>query len=154
MSTWTTPSPVELALTRSFDAPQELVFAAFTDPARVVNWLLGPEGWTMPVCEIDLRQGGRWHMEWRRADGSELSTDGEYLEVTPCSRTQQTESWGGDWARTVNTTEFVADGASRTTVVRTMWFPSREARDRALGAGMDDGATASYDRLEAYLKTL
>ena len=107
---WTTPSPVEVAMTRTFDAPQKLVFEAFTRPAHVVHWMLGPEGWTMPVCEIDLRPGGRWHMVWRRDDGSEMAMSGEYQEVTPWSRTVQTESWGAQWASTVNTTEFIADG--------------------------------------------
>ncbi|GAB2981764.1 SRPBCC family protein [Saccharothrix stipae] len=150
---WTTPSDVEVAVTRTFDAPQRLVFDAFTKPEHVVHWMLGPDGWTMPVCEIDLRPGGRWHMVWRRADGSEMSMTGEFQEVTPHSRTVQTESWGPEWASTVNTTEFIADG-DRTTVVQTMRFPSRADRDRAVETGMKDGADTSYDRLDAYLATV
>ncbi|MFD1150219.1 SRPBCC family protein [Saccharothrix hoggarensis] len=147
---WTTPSDLEVAVTRSFGAPQRLVFDAFTKPEHVARWMLGPEGWTMPVCEIDLRPGGRWHMVWRRANGEEMAMTGEYQEVTPHSRTVQTESWGPDWATTVNTTEFIADG-DRTTVVQTMKYPSRADRDRALDTGMTDGADISYDRLDAYL---
>lgn len=150
---WTTPSDVEVAMTRTFDAPQALVFDAFTKPEHVVHWMLGPDGWTMPVCEIDLRPGGAWHMVWRREDGSELSMTGKYLEVTPHSRTVQTESWGPEWPETVNTTEFIASG-ERTTVVQTMRFPSREARDRATETGMKDGAGTSYERLADYLATL
>ncbi|QFZ23234.1 SRPBCC family protein [Saccharothrix syringae] len=148
--TWTTPSEVEVAMTRTFNAPQALVFDAFTRPEHVVHWMLGPEGWTMPVCEIDLREGGAWHMVWRREDGREMAMSGKYLEVAPHSRTVQTESWGPGWPETVNTTEFTASG-ERTTVVHTVRFPSREARDRALETGMRDGATASYERLAEYL---
>ncbi len=150
---WTTPSAVEVAMTRTFDAPRELVFDAFTKPEHVVHWMLGPEGWTMPVCEIDLRPDGAWHMVWRREDGSEMSMTGRYLEVTPPSRTVQTESWGPGWPETVNTTEFIAEGG-RTTVVQTMRFPSPEARERATATGMEDGATTSYERLAEYLSTL
>ena len=137
-------------MTRTFDAPQKLVFEAFTRPEHVVHWMLGPEGWTMPVCEIDLRPGGRWHMVWRRDDGSEMAMSGEYQEVTPWSRTVQTESWGAQWASTVNTTEFIADG-DRTTVVQTMKYPSQADRDRAMETGMKNGAEISYERLAAYL---
>ncbi|PSL54521.1 uncharacterized protein YndB with AHSA1/START domain [Saccharothrix carnea] len=152
-SSWSTPSDVEVAVTRTFDAPQKLVFDAFTKPEHVVHWMLGPEGWTMPVCEIDLRPGGRWHMVWQRADGTEMAMTGEYQEVTPWSRTVQTESWGPEWASTVNTTEFIADG-ERTTVVQTMKYPSRADRDRAMETGMKDGADISYERLDAYLKSV
>ncbi|CCH34869.1 SRPBCC family protein [Actinosynnema sp. NPDC047251] len=152
-SAWSTPSDVEVAVTRRFDAPQRLVFEAFTSPEHIVHWMLGPEGWTMPVCEVDLRPGGTWHMVWRRADGTEMSMTGTYLSVTPHSETVQTEAWGDDWPETVNTTRFVDEG-ERTTVVQTMKYPSREARDRAMQTGMTEGADTSYDRLEAYLATL
>ena len=147
---WSLPSDVEVAMTRTFDAPRHLVFDAFTKPEHVVHWMLGPDGWTMPVCEIDLRPGGRWHMVWHRPDGTTMSMVGRYLEVTPHTRTVQTESWGPEWPETVNTTEFIADG-DRTTVVQTMRYPSKEARDRASETGMRDGATTSYERLAAYL---
>ena len=150
---WTTPSAVEVAMTRTFDAPQKLVFEAFTKPEHVVRWMLGPEGWTMPVCEIDLRPGGRWRMVWRRADGSEMAMTGEYQEVTPWEKTVQTESWGPEWASTVNTTRFIADG-DRTTVVQTMEYPSQADRDRALETGMKDGAEISYERLATYLASV
>ncbi|GAA1346810.1 SRPBCC family protein [Saccharothrix algeriensis] len=149
-SRWSTPSDAEVAVTRTFDAPRRLVFDAFTKPEHIVHWMLGPEGWTMPVCEVDLRPGGRWHMVWRRADGAGMSMTGAYLEVTPHSRTVQTESWGEDWAETVNTTTFTEDGP-RTTVVQTMKYPSTAARDRAMRTGMTDGADTSYDRLAEYL---
>ena len=71
-TTVATPSDHEIVVTRLVAAPRRLVFEAYTNPAHVVHWMLGPEGWTMPVCEIDLRPGGAWHFVWRRSDGSEM----------------------------------------------------------------------------------
>ena len=70
-TTFTTPSDREVQWTRVFDAPRRLVFDAWTNPKHIPNWMLGPEGWTMPVCEVDLRPGGTWLFVWRKADGSE-----------------------------------------------------------------------------------
>jgi uncharacterized protein YndB with AHSA1/START domain len=94
-TTFTAPSDREIAMTRVFDAPRRLVFEAWTNPEHVPHWLLGPEGWTMPVCEIDLRPGGSWHFVWRRSDGTEMEMRGEYREITPPERLVSTESWGG-----------------------------------------------------------
>ncbi|MBC8075334.1 MAG: SRPBCC domain-containing protein, partial [Chloroflexales bacterium] len=92
----TTPSEREIVITRVVNAPRALVFAAYTDPAHVSHWMLGPQGWTMPVCEIDLRPGGAWHFVWRRSDGSEMAMNGVYQEITPPDRLVTTEAWGGD----------------------------------------------------------
>ena len=86
-------------MTHVVDAPRALVFEAHTSPEHVPHWLTGPEGWTMPVCEIDLRPGGEWHFVWRRDDGSEMDMRGEYREVEPPARLVNTESWGADWPR-------------------------------------------------------
>ena len=77
-TTFTTPSDREIVMTRVFDAPRRLVFEAWTNPEHLPHWMLGPEGWTMPVCEIDLRPGGAWHFVWRRADGTEMGMRGVY----------------------------------------------------------------------------
>jgi len=69
-TTFSTPSDREIMSTRVFDAPRRLVWEAWTNPKHVPQWLLGPAGWTMPVCEIDLRPGGEWHFVWRRSDGT------------------------------------------------------------------------------------
>jgi uncharacterized protein YndB with AHSA1/START domain len=153
VTTFTTPSDREIAMSRVFDAPKRLLWAALTDPRHLPKWMLGPAGWTMPVCEVDLRPGGAWHFVWRRADGTEMGMTGVYREVNPYDRLVNTEAWGGDWAETLNTTElFEADG--RTTVVTTMLFPSHEARDRAMGTGMNDGVERSYALLDEYLRTM
>jgi len=146
----TTPSDVEVAMSRVFDAPREMVFKAFTDPALVRRWMLGPEGWTMPVCEIDLRPGGSWRFVWRKASGTEMEMQGTYTEVDPPARVVHTEKWGPEWPETVNTLTLVEKGG-RTTITQTMRYPSKETRDAAMKTGMADGATQSYDRLAKIL---
>jgi uncharacterized protein YndB with AHSA1/START domain len=145
-----TPSDTEIEVTRVVDAPRELVFDCWTKPEHITRWMLGPPGWTMPVCEVDLRPGGSWHFVWRAEDGSELDMRGVYREVASPGRLVATEQWGGDWPETLNTTVF-SDEDGMTLVTATMLYPSREARDAALGTGMKDGMGMSFDRLDAYL---
>src|SRR5260370_24151554 len=150
---FTTPSDRELVTTRVFDAPRRLVWEAWTNPKHVQRWMLGPTGWTMPVCEIDLRLGGAWHFVWRRADGTEMAMRGVYREVTPPERLVATESWGGDWPATVNTL-VLSEKDGKTTMTQTLLWPSKEARDRALGTGMQSGMSTSFDRLAEQLQTM
>ena len=150
----TTPSDQEIRLTRLFSAPRRLVFDAMTKPEHVKQWWgrLG-EGYSVPVCEIDLRPGGEWHFVWRRSDGSELDMRGEYREVEAPERLVSTESWGGDWPETLNTL-LLTEEDGKTTLTSTMLYPSPETRDAALETGMKDGATVSFDRLAEYLRTM
>src|SRR5213595_3555406 len=85
-TTYSMPTDRELVITRTFDAPRALVWAAFTDPKHIPNWHTGPEGFTMPVCEIDLRPGGSWRYVWRNPHGREFSAAGTYREVDPPKR--------------------------------------------------------------------
>jgi uncharacterized protein YndB with AHSA1/START domain len=147
---FTTPSDVEIVATRTFDAPRRRVWDVHTIPEHVQQWLLGPDGWTMPVCEIDLRPGGSWHWVWRSSDGTEMEMRGEYREVIAPERLVNTESWGAQWPETLNTNVFTEENG-RTTVVCTVLYPSKEARDAARKTGMEDGWSVSYDRLDAYL---
>ncbi len=152
-TTFETASDTELVATRTFDAPIELVWEMWTKPEHLSKWLLGPEGWTMPVCEIDLRPGGAWRYVWRKDDGTEMGMTGEVREVEPPTRLVQTENWGGDWPETLNTLElFEEDG--RTRMILSISYPSQDARDRAIGTGMNDGASVSFDRLDDYLASL
>lgn len=151
-TTLTTPSDREVVVTRVVKAPRQLVFAAYTDPAHLPNWMLGPDGWTMPVCEIDLRPGGAWRFVWRRDDGSEMEMRGVYLEIDPPGRLVNTESWGGDWPETRNTLLLTEEGGS-TTITQHVLYASREARDAALQTGMADGMEQSLARLEGHLTT-
>jgi uncharacterized protein YndB with AHSA1/START domain len=152
-TTFTTPSDREIVMTRVLDAPRRLVFEAWTDPKHVAQWMLGPEGWTMPVCEIDLRPGGSWHFVWRRADGSEMSMRGEYREIVPPERLVSTENWGEDWPESLTTVELTEEDG-KTTIKQTSLYPSREARDAAMQTGMLEGASLTFDRLAAYLQTI
>jgi uncharacterized protein YndB with AHSA1/START domain len=149
---FTTPSEREVVITRVVDASRRLVWDAHTKREHVPHWMLGPDGWTMPVCEIDLRPGGRWHFVWRRADGTELGMHGEYREITPPERLVSTESWGEEWPETLNTLH-LSEKDGKTTLTQTILYPSREARDAALQTGMKEGASQSYDRLDEYLAT-
>jgi uncharacterized protein YndB with AHSA1/START domain len=152
-TTVTTPSDREVVLTRVIDAPRRLVFAAYTDPEHVPHWMLGPDGWSMPVCEIDLRPGGQWHFVWRRPNGEEMEMRGEYREIDPPERIVNTESWGGEWPETLNTL-ILTEHDGQTTITQRVLYPSQDARDAALGTGMKDGASISYARLETYLRTV
>ena len=150
---FTTPSDQEIVMTRVVDAPRRLVFAAHTNPAHVPHWMVGPDGWTMPVCEIDLRPGGAWHFVWRQSDGTEMEMRGVYQEIVPPERVVCTESWGGDWPETLNTLVLIErDG--KTTITQRVRYPSKAARDAALKSGMQEGMSQSYDRLAEYLRTI
>jgi uncharacterized protein YndB with AHSA1/START domain len=152
-TTFTTPSDREIVMTRVLDAPRTLVWEAHTNPEHLPHWMTGPEGWTMPVCEIDLSPGGAWHFVWRRSDGTEMEMRGVYREITPPERLVNTESWGADWPETLNTLVLTEENG-KTTITSTILYPSKEARDAALATGMKDGASMSFDRLAEYLRTL
>jgi uncharacterized protein YndB with AHSA1/START domain len=147
------PSDREIVMTRVVDAPRTLVFEAWTNPEHVPHWMLGPSGWTMPVCEIKLQPGGTWHFVWRRSDGTEMAMRGVYREITPPDRIVYTESWGGDWAETLNTLILSEEDGKTTFSVRIL-YPSKEARDAVLKTGMIEGASESFDRLAEYLRTM
>jgi len=150
---FTTPSDREIVATRVVDATRSLVWEALTSPEHVPHWMLGPEGWTMPVCEIDLRPDGEWHFVWRGPDGAEMEMRGVYREVVPPERLVNTESWGGEWPETLNTLVLTEEDG-KTTMVSTVLYPSKDAREAALGTGMKEGWSASYDRLDDYLRTV
>jgi uncharacterized protein YndB with AHSA1/START domain len=152
-TTVTTPSDREILITRVVAAPRRLVFEAYTNPKHLPHWLLGPEGWTMPVCEIDLRPGGAWHFVWRRADGSEMAMRGVYQEIVPPERFVSIESWGGDWPEAINTL-VLSEEDGKTTITQRVLYPSKEARDAALKTGMQEGMAEGFDRLDEYLATM
>jgi uncharacterized protein YndB with AHSA1/START domain len=149
----TMPSDREIAMTRVFDAPRTLVFDAHTKPELVKRWLLGPPGWTMPVCEIDLRVGGKYRYVWRRdTDGTQMGMGGVYREVVAPERIVNTERFDEAWyaGEAFNTLVLVERGG-RTTLTQTMRYESREARDAVLKSEMESGVAASYDRLAELL---
>ena len=152
-TTFTTPSDLEVVATRTFDAPRRLLWQAHTDPKHVPKWMTGPAGWTMPVCEIDLRVGGEWHFVWQKTKGEQMEMRGIYREVTPIERLVNTERWGPEWPETINTTSFAEKGG-RTTLTSSVRYPNKEARDAAMKTGMADGWSTSYDRLDEHLREM
>jgi uncharacterized protein YndB with AHSA1/START domain len=123
-----------IVMTRSFDAPGHLVFAAFTKPELVKRWLKGPDGWELPVCDIDLRVGGRFRYVWRRnTDGVDMGMGGSYREIEAPTRIVHTEVFDEDWTggEADVTTTFV-DAGGRTTVTTTVLYSSAAARDAVL----------------------
>ena len=143
----------EIVMTRAFDAPRSLVFDAFTTPELVQRWLLGPPGWTMPVCEIDLKVGGAYRYVWRRdKDGTEMGMGGVYREIVPPERLVHTERFDNPWypGESLITTVLVEQDG-RTTLTVTMLYESRDARDGILKSNMEKGVAASYDRLAELL---
>ena len=149
----TTPTDRELMMTRVFDAPPGMVFDALTTPDLMKRWLLGPPGWTMPVCEVDLRVGGKYRYVWQNADGRKMGMGGTFKEVVPPSRIVATEMYEDYWTggETLVTTELV-ETRGKTTLRTTVRYASREARDAAIQMGATKGLEASYDRLEELLK--
>jgi uncharacterized protein YndB with AHSA1/START domain/effector-binding domain-containing protein len=145
----------EILVERDFNAPRELVFDAFTKPELVRRWLLGPEGWTMPVCEIDLRAGGRYRYVWHKAStGEQMGMGGAFREIVRPERLVATERFDDAWypGEAVNTTVF-EQRADVTTVRLTVLYESREARDTATRSGMDTGMEQGYKRLEEVLSS-
>src|SRR5436309_10857145 len=133
----TTPTDREIAMTRVFNAPRRLVFAALTRPELVKRWLLGPPGWSMPVCEIDLRVGGKYRYVWRRdSDGTDMGMGGVYREIVAPERLVATERFDQAWypGEALNTLVLV-EKEGRTTLTQTTRYETRAARD----AGSESG---------------
>ena len=154
------PSDSTVRVTRSFRGPRELVYRAFTEPALLQRWQLGPPGWTMPVCEMDVRVGGKFLWRWRSIEnGKQFGFHGEFREVSPPSKLVHTEFYdpgdvGGDMGDgSLITLELTQAGAITTAVVD-MDFHTKQARDAAVATGMTDGMEQSYAGLDAMLVEL
>ena len=150
------PSDREVRVTRTFKAPRQLVWDAHTKPALVVKWMLGPPGWSMPVCEMDVREGGAYTWRWRSdEDGKEFGFHGTFTEVNEPARLVHDEYYdpgeiGGDMPANdpaLVTLDF-SEAGNVTTLVCTMRFSSKEARDGAVSTGMTDGMEIGYARLD------
>ena len=145
----------EIIMTRVFDAPRDLVFDALTKPEFVQQWLLGPPGWSMPVCQIDLRVGGAYRYVWRNEDGREMGMGGKYTDVVRPERIVHTERFDEAWyaGESLNTW-VLTERAGRTTLAVTMRYETRATRDEVLDSGMESGVATSYDRLDKILKEM
>ncbi|HRC62084.1 MAG: SRPBCC family protein [Dehalococcoidia bacterium] len=152
------PSDVEIVVMRQFRAPVALVFATWTQPEHLRRWF-GRDGWSLPVCEIDLRPGGAWRYVHLGPDGMELGLSGEYLEVDPPHRLVSTERFDEPYFEamgggTVNTITFDEDDGGITTMTLRVLYASKEARDGALQTGMEEGMAEGFRRLDAHLAGL
>jgi len=152
------PSDREVEVIRSFRAPRTLVYEAYTRPELMQRWLLGYPGWTMPVCEMDVRVGGRYRWRWRSdEDGKEFGFEGEFLDVQPAALLRQTESFDpGDVGGTMGEQAAVvtvrfAERNGVTTLTTLIEYASKEDRDAAMSTGMTDGMEASYKMLDELL---
>jgi uncharacterized protein YndB with AHSA1/START domain len=147
--TLTTHLDTQLIATRRFAAPPEAVYRAHTEPALIQQWLLGPDGWTMPVCLVDVRPGGSIRYEWTNGQGAGFSLTGEYVTLEPPSRIVHIERMHLPDATpdTRVETTFVADGTG-TMMTMTLTLPNAHARQAMMASGMERGMEASYRRLE------
>ena len=154
--TITTPSDLEIRITRVFNAPRPLVFDAMSKPEFLKRWMLGPPGWSMIQCDDDLRVGGTFRCAWRNEEGAEMAMSGVYREVVPPERIVRTESFefgcdgqAGEQLATMVLTE----QGEQTLLTVSLLYPSKEARDATIASGMEHGVDASYNRLDELLST-
>lgn len=156
--TVTYPSPTELRIERTFDAPRRLLWEAHTRPEYLRQWLLGYDGWSMPVCEFDAREGGSYRYEWLKDEtGERMGMTGTILEFSPIERMVANERFDDPWypGECVNTSEFSeSSDSAQTTLTVTSRFDSEEALQTAGATDMVDGMEFTYDRLAGFLATL
>ena len=138
-----------IVVTRRFAAPPESVYRAHIEPKLIQKWMLGPDGWTMPVCISDARPGGKIRFEWTDGKGGGFYLTGEYSELEPFSRIVHVERMHLPNATPDNhvETRFDADGTGTLMTLR-MTLPNAEVRTAMLATGMEHGMEASYVRLE------
>jgi len=139
-----------VVVTRRFAAPPEAVYRAHTEPKLIQKWMLGPDGWTMPVCVCEARPGGRIRYEWADGKGGGFYLTGEFVELVPFSRIVHVERMHLPDPCPDNhvETRFEPDG-SGTLMTMQMTLPDAQTRAAMLASGMEHGMEASYVRLEA-----
>jgi uncharacterized protein YndB with AHSA1/START domain len=139
-----------VVITRRFAASPEAVFRAHTEPKLIQKWMLGPEGWSMPVCINDPRPGGKFHYEWTNDAGRSFYISGEFVEVVPFSRIVHIERMHMPDPTPDNhiVTTFEKDGSGVLMTMR-MTLPDAASRAAMLSTGIEHGMEASYARLEA-----
>jgi uncharacterized protein YndB with AHSA1/START domain len=150
----TTPSATEIVLTRSFDAPRTLVFAAYTQPVLLVRWY-GARDWRLVECAVDLRVGGAWRFVSHGPEGAVLTQHGVYREVDPPDRLVYTERFEADPVTVdeheLTVTVTFVERAGRTKVTGTLRFPTPGGRDARLATRLLGGTNEAFDRLAATL---
>ena len=141
-----------VVVVRRFAAPPEAVYRAHTEPALAQQWMLGPHGWTMPVCISEPRPGGKIRYDWAMPGGGGFHLTGEYLELEPYSRIVHVERMFLPDRTPDNhvETRFEKDGGGTLMTMR-MTLPDAQTRAAMLATGMERGMEASYVRLEGML---
>lgn len=154
----TLPSDTEVVVKRSFDAPVNLVWRAYMEPGLMRRWCGGHPGWTMPVCEMDMRVGGKYRWRWRSDEnGQEFGFTGEVLEVSPHAKIVHTQIFdAGDLGGSMGSepsiiTVTFQETSGITHVTTTIRYASKADRDAAFATGMSEGMEMSYKHLEALL---
>jgi len=143
------PTEREVVLTRVFDAPRRLVFDALTKPELLRRWF-GPRGWSLVVCEADLKVGGAWRWVLRGPDGRDMGMRGVYQEIAPPERLVSTESFDDYPGESLNTL-ILSEEDGKTTFTITVRYASQEIRDAVIKSGMEHGAAECYDKLAEML---
>jgi uncharacterized protein YndB with AHSA1/START domain len=148
----TTPSEREIVLTRVLDAPRSVVFDCLTKPELLKRWF-GPRGWSLEVCEVDLKVGGKWRFVLRGPDGAKMGMSGIYREITRPEGEVHTESFDDYPGESLVTCVLVEEGG-KTTLTGTVLYESQEIRDIVIRSGMEHGAAETYDKLAEYLASI
>lgn len=164
----TTPTDLEIVMTRAFDAPRHLVWNSMTQPDLIRRWMFVPPGWNWAECEMDVRVGGKFRWAWNGPDGQlALTIRGEHREVIPPVKIVHTELMemgpggggcgsgdsGGEAWELLATLELSEQGG-KTHLKMTLLFPTKEGRDGALASGMEQGVAAGYDTLDGVLANI
>jgi len=149
----TTPSDREIAMTRVFDAPRELVFEAYTTPALLKRWLGVHNNWVLAVCDIDLRPGGKYRYVWQGPDRAEMGMGGVFREVKAPERIVATEKFDDAWyPGEAESTLTLVEKDGRTTLTLTVRYESMAARDAVLRSPMEQGVAVGFDTLQRMLE--
>jgi uncharacterized protein YndB with AHSA1/START domain len=144
-----TEGDTHVIVTRHFAAPPEAVYRAHTDPKIVQQWMLGPEGWSMPVCQSDLRPGGKIRYEWKHPKQGGFYLTGEFVELKPYRKIVHVERMHLPDPTPDNRIEttFEPDDSGTLMTMR-MTLPDAQTRAAMLATGMEKGMEDSYARLE------
>jgi uncharacterized protein YndB with AHSA1/START domain len=142
-------------MTRVFDAPRELVFDALTKPELIRRWLGVRGGWSMIVCEVDLKPGGAYRYVWRKPNVKDMGMGGVYQEIVRPERIVCTESFDEKWYEGGDAldTMILTEENGETTLTTTVLAPSKEVRDAVLKSPMSKGVIESYDMLDEVLES-
>jgi uncharacterized protein YndB with AHSA1/START domain len=142
-----------IRITRRFAASPALMFRANTEPALIRRWMVGPDGWTMPICQSDSRPGGSFRFDWFDGKSTRFHATGEYIEVTPERIVHIERMFLPDPTPDNHVETFFSPDGTGTRLTVTMTLASQKDRDAILASGMTEGLDDSYTRLESLLES-